>query len=375
MAQGDAYYCECGKEMLEQEREEQLKRGEAPKYSGRCRHKNLTAKEAQLIRFKVPAETVVFQDLIRGEISFDAGLMGDMAIAKNLRTPLYNFAVVVDDAEMKISHVIRGEDHIANTPKQILLQRALGLKTPIYAHLPLILDPDRSKMSKRYSATSIQEYKEQGYLPEALVNFMALLGWHPADDREKMPLSEIREKFDLKRTQKAGAVFDIQKLNWLNSEYLKEKSVKELFRLIQELYRDKITVSEETALKLLNLGKVRMATLKDFLALQESLNLPDYPPALLIWKNTPKEKILENLRKAQEILKGILEHEFSKKGLEKYLMAFANLEGRGEVLWPLRAALSGRDKSPGPFELMAVLGKEETLKRIEMAMKKLESGI
>ena len=184
-----------------------LASGFAPKYSGRCRSQN--KKEGAVIRFKIPEEKITFKDLIRGNISFDGALIGDIAIAKDLRTPLYNFAVVVDDQEMKISHVIRGEDHIANTPKQIFIQKALGFSTPLYAHLPLILDENRAKMSKRHSAVSVDEYKQDGFLPEALINFMALLGWHPEKDGELLSIEEIIQAFTIERVQKAGAAFNM----------------------------------------------------------------------------------------------------------------------------------------------------------------------
>jgi nondiscriminating glutamyl-tRNA synthetase len=367
-----AYYCDCGKEELEKERQEQQKRGESPKYSGKCRDRGISAEQAQVIRFKIGEEEIKFKDLIRGEISFKSGLIGDIAIAKNLRTPLYNFAVVVDDYEMEISQVIRGEDHIANTPKQILIQKALNFPHPQYAHLPLILDPDRSKMSKRYSATSIKEYQTQGYLPEALVNFITLLGWHPNDDREKMSIPEIIEKFDLGRIQKGGAIFDIQKLDWLNAQYIKEKSNEELARLINELYGEEIKDTQEKMLKILKVGKERMVKLSDYLALKESFELSEYPAELLIWKNSDKFQIKENLRKTQEIIRGVISHEFNRETLEKLIMPLADSEGRGEVLWPLRVALSGKDKSPGPFEIIEVIDKEETLERLKIALEKME---
>jgi len=374
--QGSAYYCACSKENLEKDRQEQMKRGEPPKYSGQCRNLKIAPEQGEIIRFKIPpAEKIQFLDLIRGPITFNADLIGDIALAKNLRAPLYNFAVVIDDYEMKISHVIRGEDHIANTPKQILLQQALNFPEPKYAHLPLILDPDRSKMSKRHSATSIREYKELGYFPEALVNFMALLGWHPADNREKMAMSEIIQKFSLERIQKAGAVFDIQKLNWLNGQYLKEKSESELWENIKELYGKKLNIQDAVALKLLKMEKMRMSKLEDFFPLQESLALPSYDGDLLSWKNTPKETTKEALRLAREVTRIIIIREFNQKTLETQLMPLADSLGRGEFLWPLRTALSGKDKSPGPFELMEILGKEESLRRIDIAIEKLEPGI
>lgn len=381
-----AYYCACTIEELEKERQNQLKNKESPKYSGKCRGADIPADKGQIIRFRVPEnEEVEFNDLVRGKIVFNTKTIGDIAIAKNLRAPLYNFAVVIDDYEMRISHVIRGEDHIANTPKQILLQKTLRLPQPKYAHLPLILDPDRSKMSKRHSATAIQEYKESGYLPEALVNFIALLGWHPAggethegqpvDDKEKIPTNELIKKFSLDRIQKGGAIFDIQKLNWLNSEYLKEKTEEELWKLLKELYGEKeITFKDKiSTLKLLRLERFRMEKLRDFLDLKENLSLKEYNADLLIWKDTALEKIRENLQAVNEIVKNISEQEFNQKQLEILLMPFADREGRGEVLWPLRVALSGRDKSPGPFELMDIIGKEETLKRIDTAIKRIKN--
>lgn len=188
-----------------------------------------------------------------------------------------------------------------------------------------------------------------------------------------MATSEMIEKFSLERIQKSGAVFDIKKLDWLNSQYLKEKSESELWQKIKELYGKKISASDETALKLLKMGKARIAKLEDFFSLQESLALPDYDGNLLSWKNTPKETTKEALRLAQEIVRTILIHEFNQKNLETQLMPTADSQGRGEFLWPLRTALSGKDKSPGPFELMEVLGKEESLRRIDIAIKKLES--
>ncbi|OGY67220.1 MAG: glutamate--tRNA ligase [Candidatus Zambryskibacteria bacterium RIFCSPLOWO2_01_FULL_45_43] len=372
-----AYYCSCSKESLEKERQRQMQEGKPTIYEGACRNKKISAEQSQLIRIKNSfTEPIVFNDLIRGDISFDMKLIGDIAIAKNLRTPLYNFAVVIDDFEMKISHVIRGEDHIANTPKQILIQQALGFPRPKYAHLPLILDPDRSKMSKRFSATSVQEYRDQGYLPEALVNFMALLGWHPTTDIEKLLLAEIMEQFSLERIQKGGAVFDIQKLNWFNAEYIKEKTPEELLAAIASLFGKETIGDPAVAIKIITVGKPRMNTLRDFREIRNSFTLKEYDRSLLIWKNTPAEKIKENLLKTNEMLRQLLVKEFNDlKNLERYLMPFADSNGRGEVLWPLRAAISGRDKSPGPFELMWILGKEETLARLEKAIQKLNSDV
>lgn len=365
-----AYYCYCGKEELEAERQAMLAQGFPPKYNGKCRSVTKHKGKSQVIRFIVPEIKLTFKDLIRGDISFDTGLIGDIAIAKNLRAPLYNFAVVIDDYEMKISHVIRGEDHIANTPKQILIQKALGFPQPEYAHLPLILDPDRSKMSKRYSATSINEYEKEGYLPKALINFMALLGWHPKDEREILNREELIEQFDLARIQKAGAVFNIVKLDWLNSQYIKKLGNAELFNELKKFGPSKGELSDEQMLKIIGLTKERMKRLSDFNDLADFFfKLPDYPPELLIWKNTSRDKTLENL---QETLKLIPDAEKIKQLAEKQGRATARgSPDRGEVFWPLRAALSGKEASPGPLEIMDVLGEKESKKRIGMAIEKL----
>ena len=233
---GKVYACYCTPEELEAERQDLLKRHKTPKYLGKCR--NLTeqekkALEAQgrpsVIRFRIDEkDPIQFHDLIRGDISVDPSILGDFVICKPDGWPLYNFAAVVDDCEMKISHVIRGEEHISNTPKQILIQRDLNLATPEYAHLPLILAPDRSKLSKRHGAASVMEYREMGYLPETLVNFLALLGWNPKTDKEIFSMEELIKDFDLSKVNKSSAIFNVEKLNWFNCEYLKKKSNKEL---------------------------------------------------------------------------------------------------------------------------------------------------
>ncbi|MBU6141621.1 glutamate--tRNA ligase [Patescibacteria group bacterium] len=371
---GLAYYCECTKEKLDQDRQAQQQEGKAPIYPGTCRDKNVPAERGQVIRFRVPEhETISFDDMIRGTISFETGLIGDLAIAKNLRTPLYNFAVVVDDHEMRMSHVIRGEDHIANTPKQILIARALGFTPPVYAHLPLILGTDRSKMSKRHAATSLNEYRMQGYLPAALVNFIALLGWHPLDDKEKMPAAEIIEKFDINRVQKGGAVFDVQKLNWLNAEYIKEKTGADLFAMLIALYGEEKVVFHDapTTVRLLEIGKMRMERLSDYEALRDSFLPHTYDGALLVGKKSTREAAAVHLSKCQEIIRGVLVHEFTQENLEAMLMPYANNEGRAAVLWPLRVALTGQERSPGPFEVMGIVGKDESLRRIAEGIEKL----
>src|SRR3989344_1583015 len=229
LASGSAFYCPHAEAELEAERRSLMASGKNPVH--RCEFNGQAGPGSGkgIIRFKTPmGRTVAFTDLIRGEISFASDLLGDFSLAKRLDVPLYNFAVVVDDHEMAITHVIRGEDHIPNTPKQLLIAEALGIAPPTYAHLPLILSQNRAKLSKRHGATSIREFREEGYLPEALVNFMALLGWNPGDDREIFSLAELADQFDIGKVQKSAAIFNIEKLDWLNGEYIRRKSPQEL---------------------------------------------------------------------------------------------------------------------------------------------------
>jgi len=381
LAEGKAYYCYCTKEELEAERQAMLAQGLPPKYSGHCRqYAELRGtispppeKSPQVIRFKTSEAQVKFKDIIRGDVNFDAGLFGDMIIAKDLETPLYNFAAMVDDEEMEISHVIRGEEHLSNTPKQILMQKALGFREPEYAHLPLILNPDRSKMSKRFADTALSSYREQGYLPEALINFLVLLGWHPKDNRELFALPDLVNEFDLKRVQKAGAVFNQEKLDWLQKEYIKNLSVDEIVgRLKPALEKKGVVVADEFLKKVVEAERPRLKTLDEFFDLAGFFfKLPDYEASLLIWQKEPAEKIKNTLGDVLVIIKN-LGANLDRKKLLDALAGLTEKEGRGAVLWPLRAALSGQIASPDPTELAEILGREETMRRIKIAIEKLE---
>ena len=282
--------------------------------------------DSKAIRFKNPNKKIKFNDLVLGEIEFDTTDLGDFIIAKSEEEVLYHFAVVVDDFEMKISHVIRGEDHISNTPRQILIQEALGFPRPQYAHLPLILGPDRTKLSKRHGAESVREYKEAGYLPEALVNFLSLLGWHPKDEKEIFSKEELIKEFSLERAQKGGAVFDIKKLEWLNGEYIREKSLEDLLELSRPYLGQ---TDDEKLKKILALEKTRLNKLSD---LREAalyfFKEPEYskellsPPARAGWKGTEDYQLIKkHLKKITELLPD------SDK-----IMSYAEKEGRGEVL-------------------------------------------
>jgi len=252
LAENKAYYCFCSEEELEAQRQYQMSIGETPRYTGKCANldkelvqKYLAEGKPSVIRFRVIPKKLHFDDLIRGRVEFDTELMGDIVIAKNLETPLYNFAVVIDDFEMRISHVIRGEDHISNTPKQILMQEALGLSRPIYGHLPLILGPDRTKLSKRHATVSVSEYRKEGYLAESLINFMAFLGWNPGDEREIYLMNSLVKEFSLDKVQKGGAIFNIKRLDYLNGFYIRQKSIERLLDLCLPFFKEKGLIGDD----------------------------------------------------------------------------------------------------------------------------------
>lgn len=417
---GEAYFCFCSEEELEAQRQERMSRGEAPKYSGKCRdlskeevEKNLREKKDCVIRFKVPIKKVIFNDLIRGEIEFDSNLMGDFVIAKNLKYPLYNFAAVIDDYEMKMSHVIRGEDHISNTPKQILLQEAFGFPHPEYGHLPLILGPDRSKLSKRHGAISIREYMEQGFLPETLVNFMALLGWNPGTEREIFSMNSLIQEFSLEKIQRSGAIFNTKRLEFLNGFYIRQKSIEKLTELclpyfieselikpifkevqyppaygakeIVQTYKISATgeeISLEALKKIISVYQERVKKLSEISELTDFFftDKLEYDKNLLQWKEITEREIAKSLDKSFKILSKIDRGEWNRENLERVLMTesekFAEEIGkgiadRGYLLWPLRVALTGKKSSAGPFEIAEILGREKTLNRIKETRKLL----
>jgi len=399
------YYCFCSEEELEAERQYQMSIGQAPKYSGKCRNlsqnqvqQNLAVNKPAIIRFKVGPKIIEFNDIIRGKITFDTDLIGDIAIAKNLNTPLYNFAVVIDDYEMKISHVIRGEDHIPNTPKQIILLEALGFPKPHYAHLPLILGSDRTKLSKRHAVVSVANYRDLGYLSESIVNFMALLGWNPGNDREIYSLPSLVKEFTLENVQKSGAIFNIQKMDWLNGFYIRQKSVEKLTEmclpffvssgLITPLWSQKELMAglggppEVTGYKITETGEpisfeylkkivaVEKERIKSFSQISELTdfffkNKLVFEKSLLRWKNMTDDEVIRSLTELEKTLDSIKESEWTKEKLEKFLLETATIYGdRGALLWPLRVALSGKKASASPFEIADILGKKKSMQRI-----------
>ena len=388
---GDAFYCFHSKEFLKKE----------VGLAHHCEFKKLPLgdletrlkKESAIIRFKTPLDLeIAFIDLIRGEIRFNSDTLGgDFSLAKaespDKFLPLYNFAVVIDDFEMNITHVIRGEDHISNTPKQILIQQVLKLPMPKYAHLPLILGSDRSKLSKRPGAVSVDEYREMGYLPEALINFIAFLGWNPGTDKEIFSLEELIREFDLNKVQKSGAIFNVEKLGWLNGYYLRQLSLDELVkRVIPFLIRDGLIDSDFSAKggpasgweylkKILTLEQPRLKKLGEIgERVSYFFKIPKYEPKLLIWRDMLFKDVIASLKTSLNAILQISDVDFNQKNLEKTLLKEAERaknKDKGRLLWPLRAALTGLEASPGPFEILEILGKNESLKRVETAIKKL----
>jgi len=333
----------------------------------------------EVVRLKNPGTSVTFTDLIRGDITFDTAELGDFVIARSMDDALYHFAVVADDADAGVTHVIRGEDHISNTPRQILIQEALGVPRPAYAHLPLIVDEKRAKLSKRSGATSVMDYRAEGFLPEALVNYLALLGWSAGDDREAYSLAELVEAFTLEGVHKSSAAWDREKLLSVNQRWMRTLSVD-----------DFITRGELTALdagKLRKIVPLLQERARTFEEAREMLSgelsclfeAPSPEPERLVAKELHgrsgmTKSAIESLCKALESLpEGV-----SAEAVKEAIMPLADAEeagakgGRGAVLWPLRYALSGADRSPDPFTLISILGKEEAISRVRKAIAILE---
>lgn len=374
-----AYYCFCTEEELAAEHEALLSQGVVPVYSGRCRRlspeeteKKLKEGTPSVIRFTMPRKTISFTDIIRGKVEFKTELLGDIIIAKSLREPLYNFANAIDDHEMGITHVIRGEDHLSNTPKQIAVQEALGFEKVHYAHLPLILGPDKKKLSKRYAAASIGDYKRAGFVSGALVNFLALLGWHPEKDREVLSREELIAEFKLERAQKGGAVFNEEKLRWLNAHYLKTMDAKAFLEAAKPFMPEEWGKDREKLMRALPLVRERITAFGEFKTESEYFFMaPEYPRERLAWKEMTLEEAGERLAAAETALEKIPAQSFKKEEVQDALAPLTDEFGRGEVYWPLRVALSGKEASPGPLELAEALGKTETIARISRAIEKI----
>ena len=352
---GKAFWCHHTKDELEQEGKEQGTRKEAPRHLCSHKDKNLKETDDAIIRLNVNTaskEKRTFKDIIRGNIAWSKNLLGDISLAKNTNTPLYNLAVVVDDIDMKISHVIRGEDHISNTPKQILIYEAIGMTPPEFAHLPLILAADKSKLSKRHGATSVSDLKKY-YLPEALLNFMGFIGY--TYSKEILTKEEMAEEFELAKVHKSGAIFDTKKLDWLNSQYIKHLDIKTFKQLtgLHELPEKALSLVIERLEKLTDAG--------NFSYLWEE---PKYDKILLKWKNFSLDECKKYLGETRKIIENF-DFKNDKMELRRLLDDLAKTVGdRGLIYWPLRVALTGEQKSPDPVDIAYAIGKEKTLKRI-----------
>lgn len=330
----------------------------------------------EVVRFKNPGGEVKFQDLIRGEVSVDVSDLKDFIIARNISDPIYHLAVCVDDLASGVTHIIRGEDHVSNTPRQILIIEALGGARPIYAHIPLVLAPDKSKLSKRKhgETASLKYYIDKGYLPEAIINFLALIGWNPGGEQEIFTRDELIKKFDFSKVQKSSGILNMEKLDWINKEHIKLLPPKEIEKNILEWLPEDMR-KNKIAFKLVPVILERIAKWGDVkeMALAGELDFffkpPQYEKNKLIYKNISSQKISENLEQSIKILTAINEEDFNQENIKTALMSIADKSNnRGEVLHPVRYALSGKDKSPDPFTIAVILGKNETISRLQKAV-------
>jgi glutamyl-tRNA synthetase len=334
-----------------------------------------------VIRFKNPNRKVAFNDLIRGRVEFDTTELGDFVIAKNEDEPVFHLVVVIDDHEMGVSLIIRGEDHISNTPRQILIFEAIGASVPQYAHLPLLLSADRSKLSKRHGAVPVSEYRSRGYLREAIVNYLALLGWHPSDDKELLTTNEIIKEFTLERVQKSGAIFDEEKLKWFNRQYILKLSDADFAEHARPFLPEWIAPNSDLLKKLIPVLRDKIVTFGEistmFVAGGELgfvHTTPNYQKEALLWKKNPDATAAHiHLSEVKKLLETVDIAAFTADTVKQTIWAYVEAKGKGDVLWPLRMALTGQDKSPDPFVSASVLGKTESLKRIETALKVLNT--
>lgn len=385
LKEGKAYYCYCTPEELEEERQKLLKEDHMPMYMGRCR--NLTPEQIEAyekegrkptIRFKVPEnETVIVDDIVRGRVEFESSGIGDFVIVKSDGLPVYNFAVVIDDYLMKITHIIRGEEHLSNTPRQVLIYESLGLEIPIFAHVSLILGKDRSKMSKRHGSTWVEQYRDEGYLPEAIVNFLALLGWSPEDEEEIFSIEELCNRFSLERVAKNPAVFDIDKLNWMNGCYIRKSPLEDITKLaapylIKAGYINEQDIEERFDYVKRIVDSVREGV--DILSeIPEKAKLffeeqvvfeDDEAKGILQMDHIPE--LLETFKGKVEQVQNI-DEDFTKK-VFKEIQKETGIKGKN-LYMPIRVFISGKTHGPELVKIMMLLGKEKILKRLDYTKK------
>ena len=381
---GKAYYCFCTPERLKDLREEQEKQKlPQTKYDKHCLHlskeevkKNLTSGVANVVRLNViPNQTIQFDDIIREHVEFESNNVDDQVLIKSDGYPTYHLANVVDDHLMKITHVIRGEEWLSSTPKHVLLYDSFGWERPIFAHLPLLLNPDRSKLSKRQGDVAVEDYRDKGFLKDALINFVALLGWNAGDDKEFYYMDELIKCFSLERVNKAGAVFDLQKLNWVNAEHLRKKSSDELLSLLKdEIQKSKFkdqNFSDDYLKLIIESMKERVSFVKEFIdTCSYFYEAPTEYEQKSIEKNWKPEtpSHLNKLKEGFELLSYTSKEDFEN------VLAKVSEElnvGKGKLIHPLRLAVSGQSTGPGMFDLLYILGKDEVIKRIDTAVLKI----
>jgi len=326
-------------------------------------------KDGDAVILTMPQQEVKLYDLIRGEIQFDTSTIKDQVLIKSDGSPTYSFACVVDDALMEISHVIRGEDHISNTPKQMIIYQALGFKVPKFAHLPLIMGADRARLSKRTGAVAVSDYRKEGFLPEAVVNYLMLLGWSPGNNQEVINMGSATKKFSIKKINKAAAVFSLDKLKWINAQYIKEKKPSELVEILKPFLEDKSLIGDDydgaALINIVNLYKGRMSTLVEFVERTEYLFTQDFK----IDKALQDEFCLKGKAAEFSLLEKRLSEvqEFNIQSTEEaFRSVVAELEVKpAELVHPVRVALTGTTVGPGLFDTMVLLGKERTLLRLK----------
>lgn len=390
VANGDAYYCYCSPERLKQMRAEQTRRKQSLGYDRHCRDMSPQEREEKetegitpVVRFKIPLEGKTgYHDLIFGDVVFEHSTIDDFVLLKSDGYPTYHLANVVDDHAMEISHVIRAEEWISSTPRHLLLYQALGLEPPLYVHHPMILGNDRAKLSKRHGAVSIIEYREQGYLPETMFNFLSLIGWSLDDRTEIMSRQELIENFSLERIGKTGAIFNRDKLDWMNGLYIRNLASEDFARRSLPFLEEglppqvKRPISQQYVERMAPLIQERINTLAEAATYADFffVDTPEYDSNLLIGKNMTRETTLEALKAAETKLSAL--ESFDHDSLENTLRHLAEDLGikAGQLFGVLRTAVTGRTATPPLFQTMAVLGKERCLKRIGVALAKLGSN-
>lgn len=378
---GHAYRCFCTRERLDELRKVQEATKQPLKYDRACLNlsaeesaKRAAAGEAHVVRVRMPDDGVTeTKDIIRGTVRFPNADQEDFIALKTDGFPTYHLAHAVDDHLMDTTHVIRGEEWLSSLPKHYRLFDAFGWEKPAYAHLPLILNADKSKLSKRQGDVAVEDYLAKGYLPEALENFLSLIGYNPKGDQELYAREEMIKLFDLSKVNSAGGVFNLEKLDWMNQQYVQKKAPEELARLCRPFLA--APVDDALLLKLCTVERARLVKLTDINASVATFGpLSDYDAASLVWKKADTEDAVRSIQAVAKLLEGLPETTFQDlKALETEVLGYIAANGlkNGNVLWPTRVALSGRAMSPGPFEYAFVLGKAETLRRLDLGLKKL----